>query len=500
MSGESRFASHGLHPRLLAVLLAPALLAAQAPEAVPTVPLAPPPAAPAAPPIVAPPHVMPHLTDGQRGQLRDFLDTAAANGIAGSDTTTAAPTSQSDTALVDAAMDYARAVHGGRLATGDFQTNWGLRPEAYDPWTGFVDAVQHDALADWFASLPPPYAGYDTLKKALATYRGIDKAGGWPVVPDGPDLALGSNGDRVAALRQRLAIEDTTLAKGADKYDDAVAAAVQRAQKRYGLEPTGIAGKATLAALNVPAHDRVRQIEANMERWRWLPAQLPEHRVQVNIAAAVLTVFDSDKPVTSMRAVTGRPGDETPMLSSQIHSIVFNPPWNVPSSIATKELWPKERAHPGYLKAHGFKVIGTGPTARLQQNSKKSALGKVKFDFDNPYGVYLHDTPTQGTFDRYSRLASHGCVRLAHPVDLAKLALQDAPDWTPDAIDAAIQKGDTVRAHLPEPIAVFLLYWTAYASADGRVSFLGDPYGWDGALADRIQASANRAKQMVAAR
>ena len=124
----------------------------------------------------------------------------------------------------------------------------------------------------------------------------------------------------------------------------------------------------------------------------------------------------------------------------------------------------------------------------------------MKFDFDNPYGVYLHDTPTQGTFDRYSRLASHGCVRLAHPVDLAKLALQGAPDWTPDAIDAAIKKGDTVRAHLPEPIAVFLLYWTAYASADGRVSFLGDPYGWDGALADRIQASANRAKQMVAAR
>lgn len=485
--------------RLFAALLAPAMLAAaQPPEAVPTVQLAPPPAP--APPIVSPPHVMPHLMDGQRAQLRGFLDTAAANGIAASDTTTAAPTSQDDTALINAALDYAKAVHSGRLGTGDFQNNWGLHPEAYDPWTGFIDAVQHDTLADWFASLPPPYAGYDTLKKALATYRGIDKAGGWPVVPDGPDLALGATGDRVATLRQRLAVEDSTLGKGADKYDDALAAAVQRAQKRYGLEPNGIVGKSTLAALNVPAHDRVRQIEANMERWRWLPAQLPDHRVQVNIAAAVLTVFDADKPVSSMRAVTGRPGDETPMLSSEIHSIVFNPPWNVPSSIATKELWPKERAHKGYLAAHGFKVIGTGPTARLQQSPKKSALGKVKFDFNNPYGVYLHDTPTQGTFDRYSRLASHGCVRLAHPVDLAKLALQDDPEWTPDAIDAAIAKGDTVRAQLQQPISVFLLYWTAYASADGRVSFLGDPYGWDGALADRIQASANRAKQMVAAR
>ncbi len=164
-----------------------------------------------------------------------------------------------------------------------------------------------------------------------------------------------------------------------------------------------------------------------MERWRWLPAELPAHRVQVNIAAAVLTVFDADKPVMSMRAVTGRPGDETPMLSSTIHSIVLNPPWNVPSSIATKELWPKEHAHPGYLKAHGFSVIGTGAGSRLQQSPKRSALGKVKFDFANPYGVYLHDTPTQGTFDRNSRLASHGCVRLAHPVALAKLMLQDDP-------------------------------------------------------------------------
>ncbi|HEY0315828.1 MAG TPA: L,D-transpeptidase family protein [Sphingomonas sp.] len=485
--------------RLFFALSAPALVAAQAPEAVPTVPVAPPPVSP--PPVVVPPHVMPHLSDSQRTELHGFLDTAAANGIAPSDATSAAPNGQGDAALIDAVLDYAKALHNGRLAPSDFQTNWGLRPAPYDPWTSFIVAVQQDRLADWFASLPPPYAGYDTLKKALATYREIDAAGGWPVIADGPDLAPGATGDRVAMLRQRLAIEDPTLAKGTGKYDDDLAAAVQRAQKRYGLAPNGIVGKATLAALNVPAHDRVRQIEANMERWRWLPAELPEHRVQVNIAAAVLTVFDADRPVSSMRAVTGRPGDETPMLSSQIHSIVFNPPWNVPSSIATRELWPKERAHPGYLKAHGFRVIGSGPTARLQQKAgPKAALGKVKFDFNNPYGVYLHDTPTQGTFDRYSRLASHGCVRLAHPVDLAKLALQGAPDWTPDAIDAALKKGDTVRAQLPEPIAVFLLYWTAYASADGRVSFLGDPYGWDGALADRIQASANRAKQMVAAR
>ena len=477
-----------------ATLFAPAMLAAtQVPDSTPI--LSPP------PPVVAPapaPVPIPRLSADQLGQLRGMLDSAAADGIAAYGQTSAAPTDTGQDAIVQAALDYARALHHGRLADGDFMGNWGLRPAPYDPRADFVAAVQSGDLASWIASLPPTWSGYDTLRKALATYRGIEKSGGWPIIAAGTDLVAGATGDRVALLRQRLSVEDATLPKGPARYDDDVVAAVQRAQRRYGLEPTGSVGKSTLAALNVSAHDRVRQIEANMERWRWVPAQLPDHRVQVNIAAAVLTVFDTDKPVMSMRAVTGRPGDETPMLSSTIHSIVLNPPWNVPSSIATKELWPKERAHPGYLKAHGFRVIGTGAGSRLQQNPKKSALGKVKFDFENPYGVYLHDTPTQGTFDRYSRLASHGCVRLAHPVDLAKLMLQGDPDWTADAIDAALKKGDTVRAQLSDPVAVFLFYWTAYASADGKVTFLDDPYGWDGQLADRLEASANRAKQMVA--
>jgi hypothetical protein len=146
-------------------------------------------------------------------------------------------------------------------------------------------------------------------------------------------------------------------------------------------QPAGRGLHQTLAALNVPADDRVRQIMANLERWRWLPQELPRDRIQVNIAAAVLTVFDGDTPVMSMRAVTGRPGDETPMLSSTIRSIVLNPPWNVPTSIATKELWPKEKKSPGYFKRNGFTVIdGT----RLQQAAgDQSALGRFKFDFDN---------------------------------------------------------------------------------------------------------------------
>jgi murein L,D-transpeptidase YcbB/YkuD len=308
----------------------------------------------------------------------------------------------------------------------------------------------------------------------------------------------------VTALRKRLADEDPAAAASvAATYDKALAEQVRSAQKRFGLEPNGIANKATIAALNVPTADRVRQIMANLERWRWLPPELPTHRIQVNIAAAVLTVFEADKPVISMRAVTGRPGDETPMLTSQIHSIVFNPPWNVPSSIAAKEYWPKEKANPGYLAKKGFRIIDNPDgTKRIQQPSgPRSALGLMKFDFNNPYGVYLHDTPTRGTFGTYSRLESHGCVRLEKPLNLAKLVLRDDPVWTSEAVDAALAAGKTVRAKLPEQVSVYLLYWTAFAGANGQMSFRADPYGWDGLLARKIEArNANPAQVVTAAK
>jgi murein L,D-transpeptidase YcbB/YkuD len=229
-----------------------------------------------------------------------------------------------------------------------------------------------------------------------------------------------------------------------------------------------------------------------MERWRWMPQSLPADRVQVNIAAAVLTVFNGYEPTMSMRAVTGRPGDETPMLVSRIHSIVFNPPWNVPTSIATKELWPKERAHPGYLAANDFIVIPTGEGGnRLQQKAgPKAALGRVKFDFANPYGVYLHDTPSRSKFDSYSRLASHGCVRLQRQVVLAKALLKGDKTWTPEAIDTALAEDKTVRAQLPSQMTVLLFYWTAYVAPDGAVNFRNDPYGWDTELVQRIAAGA----------
>jgi murein L,D-transpeptidase YcbB/YkuD len=395
-------------------------------------------------------------------------------------------------ALVALTLRYARAMRSGALAPADFLYEWGLKPAPYDPAPGFVQAVAQDRLAAWLDGLPPPYTGFQALVGGLATYRGIAARGGWAPIEAGPDLKLGSTGKRVAELRARLAAEDPTVAaSGGEAFDAPLAEALIRAQKRFGLEPTGVLGKSTLAALNVPVDERIDQIIANMERWRWLPNVLPADRIQVNIAAAVLTLFHEDTPVLSMRAVTGRPDDETPMLQSQIQSIILNPPWNVPSDIAAKELWPKERAHPGYLARNDFVVIRTPDGGvRLQQKpGDKAALGHIKFDFANKYGVYLHDTPTHSTFGKYARMVSHGCVRLEKPLLLANTVMQGSSQWTPDAINATIAAGDTVRASLPKPIAVFLLYWTAYVGPDGQVNFRDDPYNWDHILIQKLADS-----------
>ena len=416
--------------------------------------------------------------------------------------------------LIDAVLRYAKAVHSGRLAGSDFINDWGLRPAAYDPSADFIRATAQDQLAAWLDGLPPPYTGYDTLRQGLAAYRAIVGKGGWYPVPAGPELKPGAMDPRVPALRARLAAEDPMApaftpapaaaptapgagpgpaiqAAGPTFYDPDLVQAVMRAQKRYGLQDDGLVNAATLAALNTPVDLRIDQILANMERWRWLPPVLPVDRIQVNIAAAVLTVFHSDTPTLSMRAVTGRPGDETPMLQSQVESIVFNPPWNVPSTIAAKELWPKERANPGYFASHDFIVVptGDGGSRLVQRAGPQAALGKIKFDFPNPYGVYLHDTPTQSTFSRFSRLSSHGCVRLQHPLILANALLQGDQTWTPETVDATLAAGKTVRASLSQPIAVFLFYWTAYMGPDGMMNFRNDPYGWDVALMQRLRAA-----------
>ena len=400
--------------------------------------------------------------------------------------------------LKAAVLAYARAQRGQRLAPGDFLEDWSVRPAPYDPAADFGAAVASDRLQAWLDSLPPRYQGYQALRRSLATYRAVAANHGWDALP-GSDatFTVGASDPRTAALRRRLAAEDSTVQPDVpqpDVFDPALQQAVQRFQLRYGLKADGIVGAPTLEAMNVPVGGRILQIEANMERWRWLPRELPATRVQVNIAAAVLAVYREGEPVMAMKAVAGKPEDQTPMLRSAISSIVLNPPWHVPDSIAKKEIWPKAHKDKGYLSRNQYQVID----GRLVQRAgPKSALGRFKFDFPNSFGVYLHDTPAQSGFGRASRLSSHGCVRLEQPKALATLLLDDNSNWPAARIDTVTHTEDTIRVPLSQTIPVYILYWTVFVDNSGQTQFRSDAYDWDQQLMDKLNAAKGRDSDTV---
>jgi murein L,D-transpeptidase YcbB/YkuD len=376
-----------------------------------------------------------------------------------------------------AAIAYARAQHGGRLSAGAFPEEWAIRPAPYDAQADFAAALAQHGLAGWLTGLPPPDVRYARLVEAYGRYRRIAAQGGWPALGAGPALKLGATGERVEALRRRLAVEDPAVAPAAAGYDAALAEAVSRAQARYGLSPDGVAGAATVQALDVPVEQRLRQIQANLERWRWMPRAGPSLRVELNIAAATLELYDVDKPALAMRAIVGQPSKRTPMFTDSIRAIVLNPPWNVPPSIAAKEIWPKIRRDPGYMAREGFVVT---PGGGLQQRpGPRCALGTIKFDLSNSFGVYLHDTPSHSLFARDARALSHGCMRLEQPGALAKRLLRGDPDWPEDKVDIAILAGATRRIALARPVPVVVAYWTAFVDDQGRLNLRSDVYGWD---------------------
>lgn len=387
--------------------------------------------------------------------------------------------------LASEVVAYARAQHGFAIPRSAMDPNWGLRSATkYDATAEFHAALAQDHLEAWLAGLPPPAPQYDLLRRGYLTYLKVAEAGGWPQVPAGPVLKRGAGGRRVAALRQRLGFEDPAVAEAGPRgpYDSALAQAVGRFQARHGLPSTGAVDARTLAALNVPAVTRAAQIRANLERWRWVPRDTPATRIEVNTAAGLFDMYIDGQPAMHMLTAAGKPGDETPILVSKIHTVVLNPTWTVPKEIAEKELLPKGEA---YLAAHHFTHDGE---KLVQKPGADNALGQVKFLFDNNYSVYLHDTPSRAAFARSQRSVSHGCVRLEKAVDLAKLILGREGGWSPERIDETLAGDETVNIDLKQTIPVELYYWTAFVEGD-QVSFRDDVYGWDEAVLRQLDAA-----------
>jgi murein L,D-transpeptidase YcbB/YkuD len=255
--------------------------------------------------------------------------------------------------------------------------------------------------------------------------------------------------------------------------------------------------QAALARERQSPTGHVDQIRMNLARWRWLPRELGDRYVFVNVPAYQMQVMEGEKPVLAMRVIVGDPKHQTPLFSDEMTTIVFSPNWNVPESIIRKEMLPRLVNDPGYLERQDIQVVGTSgqvidaeavdwgdesAVAGLhfrQEPGPKNALGLVKFQFPNSFDVYMHDTPQDALFNKEGRALSHGCIRLENPMALAQYVLRDNPEWTTEKIGAAMNAGEEHAVPLKEHLPVHIGYFTAWVNPDGSVTYTDDPYHLD---------------------
>ncbi|MBL8539226.1 MAG: L,D-transpeptidase family protein [Betaproteobacteria bacterium] len=373
--------------------------------------------------------------------------------------------------------------------------------------------LEGDRLAASIGSAAPDLPLYAGLLRALAQYQVLAAGPALPLVPvPSGKIAPGTVFAGLPQLKERLvAFGDLDAAalkrRDADRYSGSVIDAVKRFQYRHGLADDGVLGQATVAELNRPVAERVRQIEIALERLRWLPSKPTGRFLVVNIPEFKLVAFDPMQagahPLLEMPVIVGRAEKTpTPIFAGDVAYLDFSPYWNVPRSIAVKELLPKLKADPGYLSREGMEVVGNGVRTELdaatlselergalrlrQRPGTKNALGGVKFMFPNVHDVYLHSTPSPKLFSRTRRDLSHGCIRVADPVALAQFALEGRPSWDATRIRASMSLPQPLRVNVSEPIPILIFYTTTVVDAQDRIRFLPDIYGYDATLAQTL--------------
>ena len=400
---------------------------------------------------------------------------------------------------------YASDLATGRVHPDEVKSDWKALTPELDITKPLDEALTKNDLAPFLESLAPQHPGYAHLRGALVKLREQEAAGGWPAIPTGPKMRKGSTDPRVPQLRQRLGLD------AAGGFDATLDQAVRSAQATYGIDPDGVVSDATLAELNTPVADRIRQVELNLERWRWIPRELGDTHVLVNIPGFDLQLNRNGATTWHTRVVTGKELTPTPLFSDRIVSIVIHPPWNVPESIAVNEYLPELRKNRNALDRHGLKLLeGTGDKAkeidpksvdwdrvdvdkfpyRLRQDpGAENPLGQVKFALTNDFSIYLHDTPGGHAFRKTERDLSHGCIRVENAL---KLADEITNDSEKTAIREALANPEEKHVALATKIPVHIFYWTAWADEAGELHFGPDVYGFDAPQREAIDKAAEK--------
>jgi len=406
-----------------------------------------------------------------------------------------------ETAFSAATLRYATHIHTGRIRPADVSVLLDVQPKRIDEAAILLELARSDDPASVFARLEPQHTEFRELREALAEF---DQAQAERPVPiaTGDLIRPGNTDARVPAIRQRLALvaslEDMV-------YDTTTVEAVKEFQRTAGLDPDGVIGPATIAALNGGLPVTREDIIANMERWRWMPTDLGSFHVFVNIPEYRLYIRDAGREAYTTRVVVGTPRNQTPIFSDNIRHIVVNPYWNVPSSILRNEVAPAVLRNPGYLSGQNMELLYGGsvvsassvnwsavasssdfPFRVRQRPGPGNALGQIKFLFPNKHDVYLHDTPSRSLFSRDTRAFSHGCVRVENPMEFADALTAHEASIDRSTLEAMF--GPSERWVNPErQIPVHLVYFTVRVDPAGNLASFGDVYGHNERLIEMME-------------
>ena len=356
--------------------------------------------------------------------------------------------------------------------------------------------------------MPLPQTSNKTAHRihaALPRYQALADNPWLPIQTTGT-LKPHTQDQAVPLIRQRLALlgdlPNTSRANmHSEFFDSQLEAAVKLFQWRHGIKQTGTIDKKTLAALNITPAEKLRRLSINMGRWAKFPEHEGSHYIRVNVASFDLDVVRDGSKVLNMKVIAGKPTRQTPTLYSKLKTLVFNPSWNVPRTIARKDIIPKIRENPNYLAENNIQIfkswqknaIPIDPTTIdwhainpesfryrfRQQSGQKNALGRVKFVFSNKHDVYLHDTPEKGLFNTLRRAYSSGCIRLHQPMRLVEYFIENNPRLKPEKIQQYLVAGKTQYVRIDNPLPIYIAYITAWVDAQGRAHFREDIYQKD---------------------
>lgn len=407
--------------------------------------------------------------------------------------------------LSRAVLKYARYARGGRITAPakDLSSYLDRRPQLKEPATVLEEIAAADEADAYLRDLHPKHPQFAKLRAALAKIRNFgddaQKEKQVRLPSEGPILSLGRRHPDVALLRERLKVPAPVIEgedKPAEVFDEALHEAVEAFQREAGISVDGVVGRRTRAALNGDSPTEVSEasIIANMEQWRWMPDDLGEFHIAVNLPEYTLRVVREGEVVHSERVIIGEVGKQTPVFSDEMETVVFHPVWGVPDSIKVNEILPSLARGGNALSRHNLRVQYNGrdidpQTIDWSQSDIRkfhiyqppgggNVLGQVKFLFPNKHQVYMHDTPTKNLFNASQRTFSHGCMRVRDPLRLAELILDEDRGWGSDKVQSLVRGGPTNNhVTLGRKVPVHITYFTVVANDDGTVTTFNDVYG-----------------------